>query len=192
MKLAREPASSRPKPCTSQKSAPRTHARSLLFVGSRRKKTDRSQTSYFLFETNSPVRAFDSRAQGLSTPLARRRSSYPPPTPNLVFIHPTVRYIGTSVRLRVCCGALPPTRLFASDVTYCLYRATSSRRASKWRSEQADRMDTILQPNRCRVSTDPLSSVDSQLVSLLRVSPILHPPVRPSHTQTPRPLTCLL
>ena len=108
MKLAREPASSRPKPCTSQKSAPRTHARSLLFVGSRRKKTDRSQTSYFLFETNSPVRAFDSRAQGLSTPLARRRSSYPPPTPNLVFIHPTE---GTSVHRYACACAAEPYHL---------------------------------------------------------------------------------
>ena len=32
---------------------------------------------------NLSVRAFDFRAQGFSTPLARRRSSCPPPSPNL-------------------------------------------------------------------------------------------------------------
>ena len=39
-----------------------------------------------------PVRAFDSRAQRFSTPLARRRSSCPPPSPNLVRTHPIERY----------------------------------------------------------------------------------------------------
>ena len=36
---------------------------------------------------NLPVRAFDSRAQGFSPPLARQRSSCPPPSPNLVRTH---------------------------------------------------------------------------------------------------------
>ena len=38
-----------------------------------------------------PVFAFDSRAQGLSTPLTRRRSSYPPSSPNLVLTFPRAR-----------------------------------------------------------------------------------------------------
>ena len=41
---------------------------------------------------NLPVRAFDSRAQGFSPPLARRRSSCPPPSPNLVRTHPIENY----------------------------------------------------------------------------------------------------
>ena len=40
-----------------------------------------------LFPQNLPVRAFDSRAQGFSPPLARQRSSCPPPSPNLVRTH---------------------------------------------------------------------------------------------------------
>ena len=36
---------------------------------------------------NVPVRAFDCPGQGFSTPLARRRSSCPPPTPNVVHTH---------------------------------------------------------------------------------------------------------
>ena len=36
---------------------------------------------------NLPVRAFDSRVQGISPPLARQRSSCPPPSPNLVRTH---------------------------------------------------------------------------------------------------------
>ena len=36
---------------------------------------------------NLPVRAFDSRAQGFSPPLGRQRSSFPPPSPNLVRTH---------------------------------------------------------------------------------------------------------
>ena len=41
---------------------------------------------------NLPVQACDSRAQGFSPPLARRRSSYPPPSPNLVRTHPIEHY----------------------------------------------------------------------------------------------------
>ena len=60
-------------------------ARSLLLVGPRRKKTDYGQISFSL--RNLLVRAFDSHVQGFSTPLARRRSSCPPPSPNPVRIH---------------------------------------------------------------------------------------------------------
>ena len=42
-----------------------------------------------------PVRAFDSRAQGFSPPLARQRSSCPPPSPNLVRTHPVIELPGS-------------------------------------------------------------------------------------------------
>ena len=47
--------------------------------GPRRKKNDVVRDQ--LFPQNLPVRAFDSRAQGFSPPLARQRSSCPPPSP---------------------------------------------------------------------------------------------------------------
>ena len=54
-------------------------------------------TNQFFFK-NLPVLTFDLRGQGFRTPLARRRSSYPPSSPNLVLTHPTV---STATRLRV-------------------------------------------------------------------------------------------
>ena len=116
MKLAREPASSRPKT---------THiARSPLLVGPRRKKTDRGQLS----PRNLPVLAFDSRAQGFSTPLARRRSSCPPPSPNLVRPYPTEHYQALQ------------------DSAPCLSRAATSRRALNWSSEEARTWEHHPQP----------------------------------------------
>ena len=47
-------------------------------------------------------------AQGFSSRLARRRSSFPPPSPNLVLTHPIER---ATARLRVL---LRPTRLSAA------------------------------------------------------------------------------
>ena len=85
VKPAREPASSRPKPYASMK----TPHESCLFAApcwlSQEEKIPRSDISFSL--RNLPVRAFDSRAQGLITPLAGRRSSYPPLSPNLVRTH---------------------------------------------------------------------------------------------------------
>ena len=66
MKPAREPASSRPKPCASLKNAPRIlPVRGFLLTLIGRKHTVvRDQLSL----RNLSVRAFDSRAQGFSTP----------------------------------------------------------------------------------------------------------------------------
>ena len=80
MKPARESASSRPKPCASL-TKPHESCPFAAPCGPRRKKNDRGQTS-----------AFDSRAQGFSPPLARRRSSCPPPSPNLVRTYPIEHY----------------------------------------------------------------------------------------------------
>ena len=100
------PASRRPKPCAYPWKRPTNLAHSPLLVGPCRKKTDRGHISFSL--RNLPVRAFDSCAQGFSTPLARRRSSCLPTSPNLVRNHPIERYQA----LR--------------DSTPCLSRATTS------------------------------------------------------------------
>ena len=98
----------------------------------------------------------------------------PSVSPNLVLTRPIAPCHGTLAR------AVAPCQIFRDS-------ATSSRRAPNWRSEEAHRVGTILnQPNWRCVSTDRLSRVDSQVVSLLRVSPALHPPKRPSHTHNPK------
>ena len=92
MKPAREPASSRPKPCASLRK-PHESCPFAAPCGPRRKKNDDRGTSDISFSLrNLPVQACDSRAQGFSPPLARRRSSYPPPSPNLVRTHPIENY----------------------------------------------------------------------------------------------------
>ena len=73
------------------------------------------------------------------------------------------------------------------DSATCFSPALSSRRAPNWHSEEAYRGWAIFHPpNRRRVSTDRLSRVDSQLVSLLTKSPTLHAPFRPSNTNAPK------
>ena len=92
VKPAREPASSRPKLFASLKKA----HESCPFAapcGPRRKKNDRGRTSAaFHSETSRFKLACDSHAQGFSPPQARRRSSCPPPSPNLVRTHPIEYY----------------------------------------------------------------------------------------------------
>ena len=117
VKPAREPASSRPKPCASREK-PMKCSRSLLLVGPRRKKTDRGQRSDFPSETSRFVFLY-SRAQGFGSPLARRQSSCPPSTPNLVRTHPIEPY-------QALHNSAP-----------CLSRAATSRRAQNWGSEEA-------------------------------------------------------
>ena len=106
VKPAREPAFSRSKSCASLKNAPGILSvrRSLLALIGR----NRPCSEISLPLRNLPVRAFDSRAQGFSTLLARRRSSCPPLSPNLVITHP-IEYV--TLRLRML---LRPTRLSAT------------------------------------------------------------------------------
>ena len=82
MKSAREPPSSRPTPYASLKT-PHESCPIAAPCGPRR-------ISFSLI--NLPVNDFDSRTQGFSTPLARRRSSCPPPSPNLMRTQPIERY----------------------------------------------------------------------------------------------------
>ena len=81
MKPAREPASSCPKPCVSLKKPHESCSPLLVTLVGRKIAVVRHQLSL----RNLPVQACDSRAQGFSPPLlARRQSSCPPPSPNLV------------------------------------------------------------------------------------------------------------
>ena len=91
MKPAREPASSRPRPCASLKK-PHEFCPFAAPCGPRRKKNDRGQASAFPSETSrfKPV-ILAHRGSALSL-LARPRSSFPPPSPNLVRTHPIEHY----------------------------------------------------------------------------------------------------
>ena len=77
---------------------------------------------------NLSVRAFGSRAQGFSTPQARRRSNRPTPPLNLVPTHPIERY-------QALWDSVP-----------CLSRAATSRRAPNWGSEEARTWENHPQP----------------------------------------------
>ena len=104
MKPAREPASIGPKLCASLENAPGS-----LPVRSGRKKTHRGRRSAFPSDPFRFTPLIIAIAQGFSTPLTRRRSSCPPPSPNFVLTHPTER---ATVRLRVLRAR--PTRLSAT------------------------------------------------------------------------------
>ena len=100
-----------------------------------------------------------SRAQGFSTPETRRRSSCPPPSPNLV-----LTYSPDKVSHGMLARAATPYQAFHDGAT-CLSRATSSRRVLNLSSEEVHQVNTILtQPTRRRVSTDRLNRVGSKMV----------------------------
>ena len=87
MKPARLPASSRPKPCASLKKPHDFCPLTAPCWPSQKENRPRSEISFSL--RYFPVRAFDSRAQGFSPPVVRRRSSCPSTSPNLVRTLPT-------------------------------------------------------------------------------------------------------
>ena len=154
MKTAREPASSRPKPCAFLKK-PHESCPFAAPCGPRRKKNDRGQRSAFPSETSrfKPVIL----AQGFSPPLARQRSSCPPPSPNLVRTHPIVEYYQA---LR--------------DSAPCLSRAATLPKGTKLGlgKRRAPGNTIILsQPYRRRVSTDRLNREGSQLAASLEGEP---------------------
>ena len=117
MKPAREPASSRPKPCASLKKPHESCPFAAPCWPSYEENRPLSEIRFPL--RNLPVFAFDSRAQGFSTPLARRQTSCPPSSPNLVRTHPIE-----------CYQAL-------RDSAPRLSRAATSRSAPNWSSQVA-------------------------------------------------------
>ena len=165
----REPASSSPRPCASFKK-PHESCPFAAPCGPRRKKNDRGQISQLSLR-NFPVRAFDSRAQGFSPPLTRRRSSCPPPSPNLVRTHPIENYQA----LR--------------DSAPCLSRAATLPKATKLELGRGAHLKTPSSANHTAAASQPTGRVAkaASWLHLSRVSPALHPPERPSHTHTPKP-----
>ena len=167
MKPAREPASSRPKPYASSEK-PHESCPFAAPCGLRSKKNDRCQTSAF---PNLPVHAFDARAQRFSPPLARRRSTCPPPSPNLVRTHPIEHYQA----LR--------------DSAPCLSRATTLPNGTKLELGRGAHLGTPSSANHSAAASQPTGRIAraASWLHLSRVSPALHPLERPPHTHTPKP-----
>ena len=120
---------------------------------------------------NLPVRAFDSRAQGFSPPLARRRSSCPPPSPNLVSSNPIENYQA----LR--------------DSAPCLSRAATLPKGTKLELGRGEHLETPSSANHTAAASQPTGRIAkaASWLHLSRVSPALHPPERPSYTHTLKP-----
>ena len=118
---------------------------------------------------NLPVRAFDSRTQWFSPPLARQRSSCPPPSPNLVRTHLIKNYQA----LR--------------DSAPCLSRAATLPKATKLELGKDAHLKTPSSANHTAAASQATGRIAkaASWLHLSRVSPALHPPEMPSHTHTP-------
>ena len=169
MKQAREPASSRSKALCILEKAPRILPVRRSMWPSKEEKLPWSEISFSL--RNLPVRAFDSCAQGFSPPLARQRSSCPPPSPNLVCTHPIEIYRA----LR--------------DSAPCLTRAATLPKATKLELGRGAHLKTPPSANHTAAASQPTDRIAkaASWLHLSRLSPALHPPERPSHTHTPKP-----
>ena len=161
MKPARESASSRPKPCASLKT-PHEPCPVAAPLG-RKMAVVRHQL-------------FPQKPSGSCFPLARRRSSSPPPSPNLVRTHPIEHYQA----LR--------------DSPPCLSRAATLPKGTKLELGRGRTPgNTILsQPYRRRVSTDMPNREGSQLAASLESEPGPTPPGKTlphsyPKTSTPKP-----
>ena len=152
MKPAREPASSRPKPCASLKK-PHESCPFAAPCGSRRKKNDHGQISAFPLET--------SRLAPLI--LAHRVSALP-------------WLVNDRAALRLRRIWCVPTRWRTTRLSATVLPASRvpppSRRAPNWNSEEATPGNTILiQSYRRRVSTDRPNREGSQLAASLEGEP---------------------
>ena len=149
VKPPREPASSHPKPCASLKMPDEFFPFAAPCWPSQEEKIPWSDINVSL--RSLPVLAFDSRAQGFSTRLARRRSSYPPTSTNLVRTYPIERY--QAIR----------------DGVSCLSRAATPPEGHQIgaRKGRAPGSTTLSQPYRRRISTDRMNCEGSQLAASL-------------------------
>ena len=104
---------------------------------------------------NLPVRAFDSRAQGFSPPLARQRLCCPPPSPNLVRTHPIENYQA----LR--------------DSAPCLSRAATLPKGTKLELGRGAHQGTPSSANHTAVASQPTGRIAKAVswLHLSRVSP---------------------
>ena len=125
-----------------------------------------------LFPRKPPGSRFRFSRQVFSPPLARQRSSCPPPSPNLVRTHPIENYQA----LR--------------DSAPCLSRAATLPKGTKLELGRGAHLKTSSSANHTAAASQPTGRIAKKAASWLhlsRVSPALHPPERPSHTHTPKP-----
>ena len=150
--------------------SPTNLARSpLLAALVRRNKT---VVRHQFFPQNLPVQACDSRAQGFSPPLARRRSSCPPPSSNLVLTYPIEHY-----------------QALRDNSAPCLSRAATLPKGTKLELRRGAHLGIPSSTNHTTTVSQPIGwiAMPASWLNLLRVSPALNPPERPSHTHTPKP-----
>ena len=126
-----------------------------------------------LFPQKTPgSHAFDFRAQGFSPPLARRRSSCPPPLPNLVRTHPIEHY-----------------QTLRDDSDLCLSRAATLPKDINMELGRGTHLETPFSANHTAAASQPTGRIAkaASWLHLLRVSPALHLSERPSQTHTLKP-----
>ena len=153
MKPAREPASRRSKSCTSLKK-PLESCPFAAPCGPRRKKKKRSQTSAFPSEM-SRFAPLILRTRGFSLPVACRRSSCPPLSPNLVRTHPIEHHQALHDSIPcLSCAATPPEGHQIGA-----------------RKRRAPGNTILSRPCHRRVSTDKLNREGSQLTASLEGDP---------------------
>ena len=158
MKPAREPASSRPKPCASLKK-PHESCPFAALCGPRRKKNDRGQRS-----------AFPSKTSRFALSILAHRGSA------LTWL------VNDRAALRLNYQAL-------RDSAPCLSRAATLPKATKLELGRGAHLKTPSSANHTTAASQPTGRIAkaASRLHLLRVSPALHPPERPSHTHTPKP-----
>ena len=120
---------------------------------------------------NLPVQACDSREQGFSSPLARGRSSRPPPSPNLVRTQSIEHYQA----LR--------------DSAPCLSRAATFLKGTKLELGRGAHLGTPSSAGHTAAASQPTGWIAkaASWLHLLKGSPALHPPKIPFHAHTPKP-----
>ena len=169
MKSAREPASSRPKPCASLKK-PHESCPFAAPCGPRRKKNDRGQRSAF-----PPQKPPGSRLQ-----FSRTR------------VHPSSG--SSTIELPSAfaeSSAYPPDREQAHrDSAPCLSRAATLPKATKLELGRGAHLKTPSSANHTAAASQPTGRMAkaASYLHLSRMSPVLHPPERPSHTHAPKPV----
>ena len=166
MKPAREPASSRPKPCASLKK-PQESCPFAAPCGPRRKKNDRGPTSAFPSETSRFKPAI----------LTHRGSALPWPLDDQA----------TLGLRRIWCV---PTRYYQAlrDSAPCLLCAATLPKGTKSELGRGAHLGTPSSANHTAAASQSSSIAKvASWLHLLRMSPALHPPERPSHTHTPKP-----
>ena len=169
MTPVREAVSSCPKPCASLKKASRILPVRRSLWPSYEEKLPWSDIRFSI--RNLPVHAFDSRAQGFSPLLARRRSSFPLPLPNLAHTHAIEHY-----------------QALRRDGP-CLSRAVTLPKGAKLELGRGAHLGTPSSANHTATESQPTGRIAKAVswLHLSRVSPVPYPPERPSHRHTPKP-----